>query len=828
MEIDSSTIAIILISSSIFQAIIIFFQSSLNRNYQGIRLFGISCCLFGLGFLFIILRHLTSLTQVVTILGNSLLLLAIILQYMGLIRFFNLKEKKWLSLSVLALYLLLMTYFSFISHSVSHRIFIIHLSMGLIYLLIASDLLKNKIIPLISWTRHLVGMFLFIGTLTLLRAFSALIVTPSNNVVYTNFLQMLSFTAVFIFNFIITFTFISMINTRINSEINASAERFKQIFDLSPGASLITTLADGTVVNFNLRFLQRTGFSREELANKKLMDLNIYADINERQKMIKLITENKSFKDQEMNFRYKDNSIHVCTVSAAMITLNDVPHIMSISYDITDQKNAETALKRSEEKYRFLTEFASDVIGVFNISKNRLTYISPSILQLRGLSPKEALTENMEDSMTPESLRVMRTAIRKNVETLVSNPEDSTNYLYEIQQICKNGDVVWVEVSTQCRYNSNGEMEIVSVSRNIEKRKHAEAEVLYLSYHDQLTGLYNRRYYEEELRRLNTQRNLPIALVMADNNGLKLINDAYGHLRGDTLLKKFAEILKAECRSDEIIFRTGGDEFVILLPKTNAEDAKSLIKRLQTTISNVKIDHTILSVSMGFSVKHNLYEDMNDVFKKAEDAMYRHKLVMSPLAKKETIDLIVESQNEKSSEKMLHSKEVSHFCEGIATEMGFESEAINQIKMVGLRHDIGEIAIEDKILNKPEELTVDEWSEIKRHPETGYHILRSVNELAEVAKYVLEHHECWDGSGYPKGLKGEEISLQGRIVAIADAYSSMTVEKPFRKALTPEEAMTEIKKCSGTLFDANIAKIFIDKILMKRDNCLVQSGLIPG
>lgn len=147
--------------------------------------------------------------------------------------------------------------------------------------------------------------------------------------------------------------------------------------------------------------------------------------------------------------------------------------------------------------------------------------------------------------------------------------------------------------------------------------------------------------------------------------------------------------------------------------------------------------------------------------------------------------------------------------------MGFGRDAINQIKLAGLRHDIGEIAIDDCILNKTDKLDDTEWAEIKRHPEIGYHILRSVNELAEIAKFVLEHHERWDGKGYPKGLKEEDISVQGRIIAVADAYSTMTSDKSFRKSLTPEEAINEIKRCAGIQFDKNIAKIFVEKVLKK-------------
>nr|WP_320024426.1 HD domain-containing phosphohydrolase [uncultured Acetobacterium sp.] len=606
-----------------------------------------------------------------------------------------------------------------------------------------------------------------------------------------------------------------MLNKRLSSDIADSKEQFQQIFNLSPNASLITTLPDGKIVNFNLGFLNFTGYQHEEVLNKSLLELNLYENPADREQLLKVISDQQSVDDFEVNFRHKNKNIRICSISAKIILLNNVPHIISIIDDITDRKNAEQALKKSEEKYRFLTEFTSDVIWVFNYTQNKFTYISPSIYQLRGLSTEDAMHEKLEDSMNTESLVLVRNSTRKNVKSFIANPEAPNTYLIEIQQPCRNGDLIWVEISTKYRYHTSGDIEIVGVSRNIDKRKKAETEVLYLSYHDQLTGLYNRRFYEEELLRLDTPRNLPIALVMADVNGLKLINDAYGHQMGDKILKTFAEILKNEFRHDEIASRVGGDEFVILFSKTDQTNVESILKRLNEIISKVRIEYTILSVSMGFAIKEDPSDNLNDVFKRAEDAMYQHKLSISPSVKKATIDLIVNSIYEKNHQEVIHSKAVSEYCEAIGRELGFAKEPINQLKLAGLRHDIGEIAIDNAILTKAEKLSDDEWAEIKRHPEIGYHILRSVNELAEIAKFVLEHHERWDGQGYPNGLKEEEITLQGRIIAVADAYCTMISNRPFCQAFTQAEAINELKQCSGTQFDENIAKLFVEKVLIR-------------
>lgn len=478
-------------------------------------------------------------------------------------------------------------------------------------------------------------------------------------------------------------------------------------------------------------------------------------------------------------------------------------------------KRAEQALRKSEEKYRLITEYASDVIWVINLSKSKYTYISPSILYLRGLTAEEVMNEKFEVSLTPESLEIVTVAIKNNINEFIENPETNNNFIYIIQQVCKNGDIIWVEVSAKYRYNAEGDIEMVGASRNIEERKKSEREVIYLSYHDQLTGLYNRRYYEEELKRLDTERNLPITLIMADVNGLKLTNDAFGHQAGDLLLERVAAILKRECRADEIVSRIGGDEFVILLPKAQEKEAERIIKRLNAAIANEKMENAILSISIGYAVKHHISNDMNEVFKKAEDNMYRHKLSESSNMRSKTIDLIMNSLYENNRGEMLHSIRVSELCEAIANKMGFEKDDINRIKIAGLMHDIGKIGINSSILNKNGKLNRDEFFEIQRHSEIGYRILSSVNEFTEIADYVLSHHERWDGKGYQICLQGEEILLQARIIAIADAYDAMTSGRTYRKALSEDEAIKEIVKCSGKQFDPEIAKIFIEQVLGK-------------
>ena len=200
---------------------------------------------------------------------------------------------------------------------------------------------------------------------------------------------------------------------------------------------------------------------------------------------------------------------------------------------------------------------------------------------------------------------------------------------------------------------------------DITERKKKEKEISYLSYHDKLTGLYNRRFYEEELKRLDTKRNLPMTIVMGDVNGLKFINDSFGHLMGDELLKKVAEVIRLGCRSDDIIARLGGDEFVILLPKTDGLVAEQIIKRITKLLLDEKVGFIDVSISFGHETKNNKEEKIEEILKNAEDNMYNKKLFESPNIKMKTIYAIINTLYEKNKEEEQHSHKVSELCKSM-------------------------------------------------------------------------------------------------------------------------------------------------------------------
>jgi diguanylate cyclase (GGDEF)-like protein/PAS domain S-box-containing protein len=517
----------------------------------------------------------------------------------------------------------------------------------------------------------------------------------------------------------------------------------------------------------------------------------------------------------EQTVTFKDQQLHTLQTLKSRIATKEGEgfSILGIGMDITERKNALQALRRSEEKYRLITEQASDVIWVLNTHTNRFTYLSPSIRFLTGYTDEETMRMRPRDMIPLEYLHIVGAAMRAALEDFKSSGLELKNHMLEMQHFTKNGDVVWVEASFRLRYGEAGVIEAVGVTRNIDERKRIERDVLYLSYHDQLTGLFNRRYYDEQLLWMDREENLPLTLVIADINGLKLTNDVFGHLVGDNLLKTFAKVLHKSCRPGDVAVRIGGDEFVLMLPKTDAASTQRIIDSLNMELSRKGTGKSRISVSFGSRSKLQMSESMEMVFKQAEDAMYSRKFLESNSYKHDTIKLITSSLFEKGVNEQKHGERVAELCKLIGSALGLDSHSVHELELAGLLHDIGKIGIDESLINKPGPLDENEWHQIRRHPEIGYEILRSVHEFTTIAGYVLAHHERLDGTGYPRKLRGEDICLQARVIAVADAFDTITNHRKYKDTLAVNYAIQELKTHAGTQFDPLVAKVFVEKVL---------------
>jgi diguanylate cyclase (GGDEF)-like protein len=347
----------------------------------------------------------------------------------------------------------------------------------------------------------------------------------------------------------------------------------------------------------------------------------------------------------------------------------------------------------------------------------------------------------------------------------------------------------------------------------MKKILNSNRDIAYLAYFDELTGLRNRKYIEQALHGIDRKENLPLSVIIGDFNGLKLVNDAFGHTFGNTLLKLSADAIRGVCREGDVISRWGSDEFLILLPATDGKAAAELAKRMKDACSVCEHQSVKVDMTFGWCTEEKESGKAYDVINEAENMMHEYKIVDSKSMHSHTIKTIMNTLHEKNPREAAHSNRVGHLCRLLSEAAGMNNIDSGMLSMIGYLHDIGKIAIGDDILNKEEKLTDAEFASIRQHPEIGYRILLSAYGVSDITQGVLSHHERWDGRGYPKGLKGEEIPLISRIITIADSFDAMTSERPYKRKMSAAEAIEEIKKHAGKQFDPDLARVFIEKVI---------------
>lgn len=569
----------------------------------------------------------------------------------------------------------------------------------------------------------------------------------------------------------------------------------------------IMSLHTHEVLHINEAWERVLGFSLEELENMDFVSLVHPDDMERTEQAFMELSKGKEIFNVVNRFRTIDGEYRFIEWHSKTLG----KYIYAIARDVTERVQLEEELAGRD---RLLTKLSDQVPGAiyqFELLPDgsfNFPFFSRGFEDILGIQAEEVRQDAniVFKHIHPNDYPDVIASIEQSYKQL-------TIWNAEFRVITEDGRTVWILGSSRPEKIGEGHVLWHGYIGDVTEKKKYEMEIEYLSYHDQLTGVKNRRYFEEALHTFDEEEYFPIALIVIDVNGLKLTNDAFGHLVGDRLLIDAMEILRRELRETDEVARIGGDEFVVISPNTTLEAAKNFSDRVSRLFHAHMIEGLPISASFGEAVKHDSTLTMTEVFNLAEDRMYHHKVSEKQSRRHHSIQLIMRTLYEKIPREEAHSQRVADLAEKLGEAMGFTGSEVNEIRTAAILHDIGKVAISNDILDKSGELTESEWREIKRHPEVSYNILSTVPEYGSLSEIVLSHHERWDGKGYPKGVSDYDIPLASRIISIVDTFDVMVTGRPYRKAKTIEEALDAIREEAGKQFDPALVEVFFEKVV---------------
>ncbi|MBS3969918.1 MAG: PAS domain S-box protein [Clostridia bacterium] len=560
----------------------------------------------------------------------------------------------------------------------------------------------------------------------------------------------------------------------------------------------------GAFAYANTAASEMLGYTKEELLGKKVFDIDPNIAMDKWEQHWQAV-KNKGKTRYETVYRRKDGSTYPIEVFASYFLYKHKEYIFTFATNISKRKAAEKELELQKRRYEAL--FLDSMDAVVFIDKNKkIQEINKRYSEMFGYVIEEARG-------------------RKNSELLSSGDENHKEEFQMIFDEIKKGKTYNIET---VRYTKDGKPVHVNLKgipvtidgefigayeiyTDITERKEYEAKLKHMSLHDALTGLYNRLYFEEEIKRLEGGRNYPVSIISADLDGLKLINDTMGHEKGDEILQAAARVLGQSLRKSDIIARTGGDEFSIILPNTDEDVVEGIVARIKATIKLYNQDHSQLplSISLGAATSSGPDQKLKETLKIADDLMYKDKLYRNSSARSQIVNSLLAALSERDFIADGHASRMIEQSRKLGEMLGLSTRQLIDLALLAQVHDLGKVGIPDNILSKEGRLSEKEWEIMKQHPEKGYRIAQSSPDLSGIADLILKHHERWDGTGYPLGIKGEEIPIECRIIAIVDAFDAMTNDRPYRKAMDAAEALAEIKNQAGKQFDPYLVEKFL-------------------
>lgn len=575
-------------------------------------------------------------------------------------------------------------------------------------------------------------------------------------------------------------------------------------------ALVVVVDATGQIVRLNKAFRQSLTAPGQSVDGRYLWDMLLLPDdVLAVQIIIKKLLAQHSHTVSANYWLTKSGNLRLISWSFTALrgAGDEVEYIVGIGMDVTEREQAEEDLRVNKERYQLLFNSVNDAVFVYSLAKGEQ--------KSRIIEVNEVACERLEYHRD-ELLRMTPSVIERplnaaQIPLIEHKLLHQKHALFEAVQRTKSGRDIPVEVNAHL-FSLYGQSTVLSVARDITERKEMEEKLRFVTMHDSLTGLYNRAYFDEEVRRLASARDLHAGIIACDVDGLKLINDSMGHQAGDELLRAAGSAISSAVREGDFVARTGGDEFVVILYNVDCTVIKKVMDRIRAAIArqNDQDPGLPLSISLGCAVSGENTNDIHHLLKEADDNMYREKLHHNQSNRSMLVHGLKKALEARDFITEGHGDRLTNLIDKLGQAVGMEERDRTDLRLLAQFHDFGKVGIPDRILFKPGRLTDDEYSEMKRHSEIGHRIAQSVPDLSPIADRILKHHEWWNGEGYPLGLKGEEIPLECRILSIADAYDAMTSDRPYRKAMTHEDALIELYRFKGRQFDPMLVDRFID------------------
>ncbi len=482
--------------------------------------------------------------------------------------------------------------------------------------------------------------------------------------------------------------------------------------------------------------------------------------------------------------------------------------------DITSRKETEKSLQENQRREALIMSYLPGMAYRCKYSRaGTMLVVSDGCYKLTGYMPESFINDKKlryNDLIPSEDRELLWHEWQRTVPNMLP-------YKCEYGIITATGEQKWVIEMGEGVYDEEGKVvALEGIIFDVTEKEKIAKQNEFLAYHDYVTGLYNRRFFEEEFQRRIKAEEFPLAIFLGDINSFKVYNDTFGHIEGDKALRNTAELIKELIEEGDVLARIGGDEFAIIVSGKNESEIKRYFDKIERDSDKFFEDspeERLVTISWGYGIQRNKEDTLDMLQQEAEAYMYNRKFYNHNSMRSKTIDVIMDTLFTKSEREKDHSERVGILTEAIAKKMKLKKSEIDKIRVAGLLHDIGKIGIDEAVLNKPGKLDSKEWDLMKLHPAKGAGILYNTIEYHDIADIVLSHHERYDGSGYPNKLKGEDIPLGSRIIAVADTFDAVTNERPYKSILSKEAAIKEVRDCAGTQLDPEIVSVFIKDVI---------------